>query len=54
VELEAYRNIAGGGIEQLKELNFGVFESLVRHVVDKRNSDAIRRRGGAVDRARRR
>src|SRR5271165_1516907 len=53
VELEAHWNVAGCSIKQLEELDFGVFQGRVRHVVDECNSDALGPCGVAFDRSRR-
>jgi hypothetical protein len=41
VKLNVHGDIAGGGIEELEELHFGVFERGVRHVVNQRDVDAL-------------
>jgi hypothetical protein len=42
VEFERKWNVAGGGFEKIEELDFGVFQSGVRHVVDQRDSESVR------------
>jgi hypothetical protein len=42
VKLNVHGDIAGGGIEELEELHFGVFKRRVGHVVNQRDVDALR------------
>src|SRR5271155_1733338 len=53
IELYVHRDIAGGGVEKFEELQFGIFEGRVRHVVNQRDVDALRARAKTVGRFRR-
>src|SRR6516162_2691747 len=53
VQFEAHGNAAGYFIKQFEELDFGVLQSWIRHVVDKCDADTIVLRGRVLDRTHR-
>src|SRR5260370_25518050 len=48
VKLDPHRNIFGRSFEKFEELHLGPLERGVRHVVDERDVDALRRRLATV------
>jgi hypothetical protein len=51
VQTDAHENVARGGFQQFEKLHFRIFQRRVWHVIDERNSDALRSGGIAFDRS---